>query len=335
MRVLGMQEFKRDRIVVCCLAIVLIGSAGVTDAAAAETAEEEQDRNRWTNSTDLSIVVTEGNSKNQSYGFKNTLRRRWEESNFQLKFDSLVYNEADDRYLLVVPGLTWLPGEEPPTDPETTTIVPGIEPDQKRYFLEGKYEKDISNKVFWNAGGSWDSNEDAGIIKRYIAFGGLGHRWRDDEDLHFSTSYGLSATDREEDEPDPEKDDRFAGLRVGWDYLNKFGKVTTFESDLTANISLSDTADYNLDFINSVAVSMSTHLKLKVSLQWLYANEPALEDVDILARAILVDPDDTPGSGDEFFETVEDGGAELELGEASIRKDKLDTIFRTSLVVTF
>jgi len=327
-----MWKSGRDKLIVCCLAILLIGTARAT---AAKTAEEEKDRNRWTNSTDLSIVVTEGNSKNQSYGFKNTLRRRWEESNFQLKFDSLVYNEADDRYLLVVPGLTWLPGEEPPTDPETTTIVPGIEPDQKRYFLEGKYEKDISKKVFWNAGGSWDSNEDAGIINRYIAFGGLGHRWSDEEDLHFSTSYGLSATNREEDEPDPEKDDSFAGLRVGWDYLNKLGKVTTFESDLTANMSLSDTADYNLDFINSVAVSMSTHLKLKVSLQWLYANEPALEDVDILARAILVDPDGTPGSGDEFFETVESGGAELELGEDSIRKDGLDTIFRTSLVVTF
>ena len=50
---------------------------------------------------------------------------------------------------------------------------------------------------------------------------------------------------------------------------------------------------------------------------------------------ILIDPDGTPGTGDEFFQTVTDGGAEIEIGQESIRKDELDTIFRTSLVINF
>jgi hypothetical protein len=67
----------------------------------------------------------------------------------------------------------------------------------------------------------------------------------------------------------------------------------------------------------------------------MYEAEPALEDVDLIARVNLVDPDGTPGSGDEFFETVSTGGSEIVIGEESILEDELDTIFRTSLVITF
>ena len=167
------------------------------------------------------------------------------------------------------------------------------------------------------------------------AFGGLGHVWRDRADLNFHTSYGLSFTDREEETPDPEKDASFAGVRFNWGYLNKFGKVTTYENDFTANVNVTDASDYSLDMTNSIAVAMSDRLALKFSLQFLYNNEPALEDVDVIARAVLRDPDGIPGSGDEFFETVTEGGAKIELGEDQIRKKPLDTVVSTSLVINF
>ena len=80
---------------------------------------------------------------------------------------------------------------------------------------------------------------------------------------------------------------------------------------------------------------MSRVLSLKVSLQWLYASEPALEEVDVLARVLLVDPDGIPGNGDEFFETVASDGSELTIGVDSLRKKSLDTTFRMSLQITF
>jgi hypothetical protein len=80
---------------------------------------------------------------------------------------------------------------------------------------------------------------------------------------------------------------------------------------------------------------MSKKLSLKVSLQLKYASEPALEDVDLIIRAQLVDPDGVPGSGDEFFETVSSGGFEITFGEDSLRKERLDFIFRTSLLITW
>ena len=152
----------------------------------------------------------------------------------------------------------------------------------------------------------------AGILHRYIAYGGVGNIWSDTENQQFSTSYGISYTDREEKEPDPDKDRRFGGARLRSDYLQRLGGVTTFESDVTANFNVGDASDYSLNTTNSVAVSMSERLSIKVSLQFLYENKPALEqDLDVIAHVDLVDPDGIPGTGDELFETVADGGTQI------------------------
>ena len=77
-------------------------------------------------------------------------------------------------------------------------------------------------------------------------------------------------------------------------------------------------------------------VSLKVSLQWLYENEPALEsDLDIVAFVEVINPDGIPGSGDERFRTLSSGGSKLVVGSADARKDKLDTIFKTALVLKF
>ena len=81
---------------------------------------------------------------------------------------------------------------------------------------------------------------------------------------------------------------------------------------------------------------MDTHVSLKVSLQWLSENEPALKsDLDVVAYVELINPDGIPGSGDECFRTLSSGRSKLVLGSADARKDKLDTIFRTALVIKF
>ena len=71
---------------------------------------------------------------------------------------------------------------------------------------------------------------------------------------------------------------------------------------------------------------MTERLALQVSLQWLYENRPAIEDIDVIVFT------DTDGNvvypcTSTCFET--------ELGETQIRKEELDTIFNVSLVVNF
>jgi putative salt-induced outer membrane protein YdiY len=316
------------------MALLGILPAAGASRAAEEAATAEKPPGPWSNSTELSLVVTDGNSNTEAFGLKNTLERKGEQGRTRLRIDALVSNKSDDPYLQVESGLTFEPGETI-TGFSTDAVRPAPEPDVERYFVEGRYEGNLPKKATWNSGASWDRNEDAGILNRTILFAGLGHVWQDREDLAFRTSYGISYTDREEEIPDPEKERRFPGARLTSDYQDKWGESTIYDNDFTFNINLQDASDYNFDLVQGVSVAMTKKLSLKVSLQFLYASEPALEEVDVIARVILVDPDLIPGNGDEFFQTVPSGGIELTIGEDTLRKKELDTTLRTSLLITF
>jgi len=236
---------------------------------------------------------------------------------------------------MVDPGLEFPVGGAP-ANPPTSLIKPDPTLDVANSLVRSSYERDITPRFFWNAGGSWDRNDDAGILNRYITYAGVGHKWVDHERRRFATSYGVSYTDREEEKPDPEKDRRFAGARFGWDYMERFNASTTFDHKFETNANLSDPTDYSINTTSALTVSMVRHVSLKVSLQWLYENEPALEsDLDVVAFVEVINPDGIPGSGDERFRTLSSGGSKLVVGSADARKDKLDTIFKTALVVKF
>jgi len=77
--------------------------------------------------------------------------------------------------------------------------------------------------------------------------------------------------------PTPGADDGFFGLRGTWDYGNQLTETTTFTSVLIVDENLNDTDDLRGDFTNSIAVSISDQMALKVSHQALFDNQPALE----------------------------------------------------------
>jgi len=309
-------------------------------ATPATPAPAPEPARRWTNSTEFSLVYTAGNSDVQTLGLKNTFEYKADHGKSRLKMDGLRSDTADDPFLLVESGIQFEPGTVP-TNFATTEVRPETEPDVARFFAEGRYDGDLRHdgnrkrKATWNAGASWETNDDAGIVSRTIAFAGLGHDWLDRDDRKFRTTYGLSFTDRIEEIFDPEKEERFAGVRLTTDFMDKWGASTQYDCDFTFNVSIADTNDYNIDLTQGLSVNMSNHLALKVSLQLLYAAEPALEEVDVVVHVQLIDPDGIPGNGDEIFETIPSGGIEITLGEDNIRKEQLDSIFRTSLQITF
>jgi putative salt-induced outer membrane protein YdiY len=321
--------------ILAVLVHALVGTGFALDGVALASEEpQSQPSSAWKNSTELSLVLTDGNSSAQTVGFKETLERKTKLGRSRLRLDALVSYESDDSYLLVEPGITFLPGEIL-TNYATSAVRPGAEPDLERYFAEGRYEGNFPWNATWNAGASWDRNDDAGILNRYIVFAGFGRIFRDTPDFAFRVNYGLSGTDREEEVPDPEKEQQFVGARLSSDFMDKWGEATTYDNDFTFNISLEDLSDYNAEMVQGLAVKMGKHLSLKVSLQWLYASEPALEDVDVIVRLETIDPDGIPGNGDEYFQTVSSGGFESTLGEDRLRKEHLDTTFRTSLMISF
>ena len=273
-------------------------------------AQEEEDKEvelGMSNSTELSFVLTEGNANTDALGFKNRFRYLWPSSRYTFRVEATRTNTTDDRIAVVRDDLA--PGYE--------IIEFSKSPDVEKYLVENRYDRQITERFFWNAGLSWDRNLDAGIIGRWIGYAGVGNIWWDREDLSFNTSYGLSYTDREEEDVDPTKEETFPGYRFNWEYLNKWGKNTTFENRWTFNGNFSDSTDWNSDMTSSISVGINSRLALSVSLQWLFNNRPALEDLDL------------------FVETPEGDLIQVPDGIVQDPKKKLDTTFTTSLVINF
>jgi putative salt-induced outer membrane protein YdiY len=262
-------------------------------------ADEEEKKLGWSDSAELAYVLTAGNSETSTLGFKNTLKREWERALFSSRIAAVraqtttvtdIFAEGTEDNFVVI--------EEKNT--ETTA---------ENYFIDARYDRKVSDRFFWYGLGSWFRNTFAGIQNRYVGAAGVGNIWYDREDLKFSTDYGATITKQEDVNPVDGVDDTFPGLRLHWDYLNKWGKVTTYENELNLDFNLDETSDWRGAMVNSLAVAMSERLALKIGLTWLYQNEPATQEVRLI--------------GPSEVQTVD------------VPYDKLDTIFTTSLVVTF
>jgi putative salt-induced outer membrane protein YdiY len=272
--------------------------AALAPAAPAAAQDAPAAPKPWSDVAEFSYVATAGNAEASTLGFKNTLGRKWERSAFELKAGG-IRAEATTTTRTVVAG--------PAIDETSSTSLTA-----ESYFLNGRFDRKIGDRVFWFAGVGWDRNRFAGIQNRYSGAGGVGNTWVDTETTQFRTDYAVTFTRQEDIAAPAGADDTFLGVRFSWKYVHKFGAVTTYGNDLSLDDNLDDTTDFRADMTNSVAVAMSARLALKVSLQVLYDNQPSFESI--------ADPGDLlPPAGPTAL-------AEL---------DDLDTVFTSSLVISF
>ena len=150
---------------------------------------------------------------------------------------------------------------------------------------------------------AWQRNRFAGIDNRYVGAAGVGNIWWDREDLKFRSDYGLSYTQQTDVVEVPGRDPSFFGIRGSWDYLNRWGKNVDYVNEFDLYLNMETSKDWRASMLNSVAVTMTDNLALKVSLLWLYQNDPAYT---------LTSPPEVP-----------------------VQLENLDTIFTTSLVINF
>ena len=219
----------------------------------------------WADSAELSFVSTSGNAESTTFGLKNTLTRTWTGAHFELKLGGIKVETTSETPLVDA------------TNPPAIVIRETTLTTAEAYFLNARYDREITKKFFWFGQAGWDRNEPAGIENRYVAAAGVGNLWWDQEDLKFRTDYGLTFTKQEDVVEIPGVDDTFAGLRLSWAYLNKFGKNTTYTNDLIIDENLDETDDWRADMLQGLAVTMSEHLALKVGLRWLYDHQPSFE----------------------------------------------------------
>jgi len=289
---------SRRPLLTCC---VLLGCALLTAGRGARA--EDAPKVGWADSAELAFVSTSGNSESSTFGLKNTLTRTWTASRFELKLGGIKVESTTETPVVDA------------ANPPDILVRESTDVTAEAYYLTGRYDREISKKLFWFSGAGWDRNEFAGIENRYTAFGGVGNRWWDEDDLEFHTDYSATFTKQEDVVDVPDVDDTFAGLRFSWAYRNKFGQNTTYTNDLIVNENLNDPSDWRADMLQAVAVAMSERLALKVSLRWLYDHDPSFE---LLAASV-----DTAGN------PVVPAVTEL------VQLDELDSILTASLVVNF
>lgn len=283
------------------IAVSVLVAAGVAGFAA------DEKKLGWSDTADFSYVLTSGNSSTNTFGFKNVLKRDWQDAAFTLRAGAVrASNEVVTRAAIQRSGgVTFLEDSRNETSTEF-------------YYLNGQYDRNITENFYWYVGAGWERNEPAGISNRYVASAGVGNIWHNTDDMKFKTFYGVTWTN---EKPVVGESDSFVGVRGGYDYLNKLTASTTIGSVLIVDLDASETSNWRGDWTNWVAVAINNRMALKAGLQLLYDNRPSFRQVDLYERIPDRAPIDLTG-----FQKI--GTVDQEL-------DKLDSIFTTSLVINW
>lgn len=262
----------------------------------------EEKRLGWSDTAELAVVATGGNSEATTLGFKNNLAHVWANAKFSLDLGGLRAETS----VLTRTAIGTGPNNFILREDRDTRLS------AENYFLRGRYDQDITNGYYWFAGAGWEQNEFAGFDSRISAVGGAGKTWFDDKARRLKTDAGITFTKEDPRVENPAADDQFLGLRLGYDYFRQLTGSTAYTSVLILDENLNETDDLRADFSNAVAVSISNHLALKVALQFLFDNQPAVVAVPITL----------PNGNPSGFTAL----AEL---------DEVDSIFTVSLLVTY
>ena len=258
----------------------------------------EEKKLGWTNVADLGIVWTTGNSATSTLSLDDKLIYGWERADFNLRAGALRVQSTDDPFAVGTP--------------DDFDVIEDVsrELDTERYYVNGNYQRNISERLFWLAGGGWDRDTNAGIDNRTVLFAGVGNTWRDNERTTFKTDYTVTFTRRIDEIRDPMRDERFSELRLGANYRQQIATHSQFNNDLVWSAVMSDFIDNRFVNISSVTTNLNRMFALRFSLDLRYQNIPALEEIDL----------ETPEG--------------LPTGVVVIRKKKLDSIVKFSFVVT-
>jgi len=231
-----------------------------------------------TDVAELTFVLNAGNASSSTFGAKNTLNHQWENAAFQFAFGG-VRTSSTQRSGEATGSATSF------TPIESTGVTAA------NYFIRSRYDRNVSDAVYVFGGAGWDRNTFAGIENRYSLVSGTGRTWFATDTRHFKTDIGATYTLQNDVTPTPGADDGFLGLRGTWDYGNQLSETTTFASVLIVDENLNDTEDLRGDFTNSLAVSMSDQMALKISYQMLFDNLPSLESFTLLGPGTTVTRD--------------------------------------------
>lgn len=265
----------------------------------------EAPKRPWTDKASLSFVSVDGNAKSQSLGFTNEFKYAWDDG-------ALAFNVGGVRV-----GTTTFNRSASGPDMSNVTVLQSetTATTTENYFANLRYDHTISDRFFWFALAGWDRNVPSGIDSRYMTSAGLGNWWIKDDRTKLRTDLGLGYTKITPVLATPGFEDSFGTWSFGASFEKKFLAASLFTSNLQVTDSLKESQDYLGVWQNALTVSMSAHLALQVGYNITYKNRPASVGVDVVQTPVAAPP--------------------VMIGQVPVQLKKTDTVFTTSLVITF
>lgn len=259
----------------------------------------------WSDKAALSYVAVGGNASSQSLGFTNEFKYTWTDAAFAFNAGGVrVATTTIDRSAL---GSSLAMA----TVQETRTTKTSTE----TYYANLRYDHNITERLLWFGSAGWERNIPAGLEARYVGLAGLGYWWLKEDRTKFFTDAGVGYTKETLVFRPVGTDDRYATFRLGAKFEKKLFATSTFTSELDLSDSFKDTQNYLAVWRNGFTTNLSSRLALKVGYDVTYKNKPASVGVDVVQTPVATPP--------------------VILGQVPFQLKKTDTVFTTSLVISF
>ena len=258
----------------------------------------------WYSTADLSFVLSEGNTRTNTLGVSGDLTRNWLRTSWTTTASFVRTSVGEPTRRAVGTSAADAALEN---GPRVTKA--------EKLFADTNFLRRVTERFYWNVGGTFDRDRFAGLDSRVLAKAGVGYMWENRQDARFSTGVAATYTSQQDVVDDPETENTFAGVQFNADGERRFGDTDqhVYASTLVVDQNVQDTDDLRFNWDNSLAVAMTRRLALKVGVVLSFDNLPQLVEFPLFVR--------TP-----------QGLAETSLRIPG-RAEKLDTTATVSLVI--
>jgi hypothetical protein len=292
-----MRQSLRAALPLAALAALVLPAAR---AGAAETPG-------WYSTTNLNFVLSEGNTRTNTLGITTDITRNWLRTTWHTN-GSFVRTSVGEPTRRAI-GAT----------PQSAAFEQGPRVTKsEKLFLNSEFQRRVTERFYWDVGGSAERDKFAGVNSRVLGKAGVGYIWENRQDARFSTGVAATFTSQDELIEDPETEDSFAGVQFNADGEKRFGDTdqNVFASNLVVDESLKDSEDLRVNWANTLALALSRRFALQVGVQIAFDNQPQLVEFPLFTRL--------------------PNGFLAETGQnVAGRAEKLDTTATVSLVITF
>lgn len=237
-------------------------------------AQEEEAERRWSNTAELALVQTGGNSESFTFSLRDSFVWNWQRSSLTSEILALR-SEATKRILINEGGVI---------DESRETEVTA-----EQFGLSTKFERTISEQLGWYADLAGERNELSGVSSRVGIGGGVSYLFFENELRRLVGEAGLGYV---REDPVSGNASEFARGRLFGRYERKIGETSSFESELELLPNLEDTEDFLANFLAAVTARLTAKLALRMSYTVTYDNQPI----------VVVVKGDDPDEPDGTFE---------------------------------